>query len=410
MGVGPVSDRVRDPEAFPSSRPSSVFDRQNSTVSAARSRPRFTADAAPRLPPQEQLLVDALVARPERTGARVLSTGSVRGQVTRTVAERLQPGRNVGHFLDSFRWRQAQAEPVADGPPPDWVCQPDLPPGDYDLALLPVEARGEAELTRDWLQQMHRSLVPGGELLAATNNPDDQWLHHELQRLFGKVTRTPAKRGVLYGCRRSETPVKYKAFDCELAFRDEGRLIPLFTRPGVFSHRTLDTGARVLMESLSLADGHRVVDLGCGSGAVGIAAALRAPEITVLALDSNPRAIECTQRGAAASGITNLTAVLDDTGQGGAAGQWDLVLGNPPYFSEYKIAEIFLEAAQRLLSPGGQVRMVTKTPQWFEERMPVLFDDIESRPSRAYHLVSGRQREPEVWAPAPSRRDRRSPS
>ncbi|MFM7158785.1 MAG: class I SAM-dependent methyltransferase, partial [Planctomycetaceae bacterium] len=310
-----------------------------------------------------------------------------------------------GHFLDSFRCRQASTEPLRDLPTPEWLCTPDLPLGEFDLALLPVDARGEAELARDWLQQMHRVLVPGGELLAASNNPEDQWLHQELQRLFGKVTRTPARRGVLYACRRTDRPARYKQFDCELAFRDEGRLIPLFTRPGVFSHRSLDTGARVLIEGLNLRPGERVVDLGCGSGAVGIAAALRAPEVQLLALDSNPRAIECTRRGAAASGVTNLTAVLDDTGQGGEAGHWDLVLGNPPYFSEYRIAEIFLESAHRLLRPGGRVHMVTKTPSWFEEHMANLFDDIESHPSRAYHVVSGCQRELPP-PPAESRRRR----
>ena len=366
-------------------------------MAAARSRHRSAdsrhSDAPLRLPAHDQLLVDALQARSERQGVRIVCTGGTRGVLTRTAAELLHPARNVGHFLDSFRCRQASAEPLPELPAPEWLCTPDLPPGEFDLALLPVDARGEAELARDWLQQMHSRLVPGGELLAASNNPEDQWLHQELQRLFGKVTRTPARRGVLYACRRTEHPVRYKQFDCELAFRDEGRLIPLFTRPGVFSHRTLDTGARVLIEGLHLQPGDRVVDLGCGSGAVGIAAALRAPEVQLLALDSNPRAIECTMRGAAASGVTNLTAVLDDTGQGGEAGSWDLVLGNPPYFSEYRIAEIFLESAQRLLRPGGLVQMVTKTPSWFEEHMASLFDDIESQPSRAYHVVSGYQRE-----------------
>jgi hypothetical protein len=36
--------------------------------------------------------------------------------------------------------------------------------------------------------------------------------------------------------------------------------------------------------------------------------------------------------------------------------------------------------------------MVTKTPAWFEEQMPRLFDAVESGQQRTYHVVCGVQR------------------
>ena len=40
--------------------------------------------------------------------------------------------------------------------------------------------------------------------------------------------------------------------------------------------------------------------MGCGSGAVSVAAAIEYPDATILAVDSDARAVECTQRSAAA--------------------------------------------------------------------------------------------------------------
>jgi 16S rRNA (guanine1207-N2)-methyltransferase len=341
-------------------------------------------------PEPEQLLIEALAGLPARPFTSVLSTSLGRGQAVAAAVRQLAPARADCHFLDLYRCRETAREFAESLPTLHCECASDLPEQPVDLALLPVDPRGEAELTRDWLQQMHQRLRPGGLLL--TSNPDDQWLHAEIRRLFGKTTRTPRRKGVWYQAVKGELHDKYKNFDCEFAFRDQGELLQVFSRPGVFSHRSLDAGARTLIESLDLKPGSRVVDLGCGSGAVALAAARRCPGGQVLALDSNPRAIECTLRGIAANGMTGVQAVLDDQGEAGERGTYDVVAGNPPYFSEYKIAELFLRTARRLLKPGGQVLMVTKTPAWFEEQMPRMFDVVESRLHRTYHVVTGVQR------------------
>ena len=345
-----------------------------------------------RIPESEQLLIEAIESLGPGEISAVLGTTLARGAALVAALQKFPAARGVCHFLDLYRCLETSRELSADLPALACECTPDFPVGPVDLALLPVDPRGEAELTRDRLQQIHQRLRPGGTLLAATSNPDDQWLHEEIRRLFGKTTRTPRRKGVWYQAVRGEPHDKYKNFDCEVAFRDQGELLRVYSRPGVFSHRSLDTGARALIDSLDLKPGSRVVDLGCGSGAVALAAARRAPEVQVLALDSNPRAIECTVRGAEANGLSGIRAVLDDQGQAGDPGTYDVVAGNPPYFSEYRIAELFLRIARRLLRPGGKVLMVTKTPAWFEEQMPKLFDHVQSRTQRAYHVVTGVQR------------------
>ncbi|MCY2968841.1 MAG: methyltransferase [Planctomycetota bacterium] len=345
-----------------------------------------------RVPLAEQTLIDALERLTEFHGGRVLTTSLGRGQFAIAAERTLQAAHTTCHFLELYKSKEALRHIADEASEVNVVCTADLPEDEVDLAAIPVDTRGEAELTREWLQQMHARLRIGGKLIAASGNPDDQWLHEEFRRLFQKVTRTPGRKSVLYSATKTEPLEKPKSFECEFAFRDEGRLIKAFSRPGVFSHRSLDTGARALMNSLELGPDCQFVDFGCGSGAVGLAAALRAPAGAVLALDSNPRAVECTLKGAEVNGITTLTAVLDDEGQGGDKGTYDVVGGNPPYYSDYRIAELFLRAARRLLKPEGRVLMVTKTPAWFDEQMPKMFDDVTIREERAYHIASGRKR------------------
>jgi 16S rRNA (guanine1207-N2)-methyltransferase len=40
--------------------------------------------------------------------------------------------------------------------------------------------------------------------------------------------------------------------------------------------------------------------------------------------------------------------------------RFDLVLANPPYFSDFRIAESFARAAQAALVRGGELRLVAK--------------------------------------------------
>ena len=155
-------------------------------------------------PEPEQLLIDALAGLPTRPCTSVLSTTLGRGQAIAAAVRHLAPERAVCHFLDLYRFRETAREYAESLPTLHCECSPDLPDHPVDLALLPVDPRGEAELTRDWLQQMHQRLLPGGLLLAATSNPEDQWLHAEIRRLFGKTTRTPCRKGVWYQAIKGE--------------------------------------------------------------------------------------------------------------------------------------------------------------------------------------------------------------
>lgn len=353
-----------------------------------KSRRRAAQDEeySPRIPVQEQLLIDLL---PELSPKRILSTSVGRGQFAIAASERFPEAAVTCHFLDLFY--QQSAASMATLTNLEVICTPDFPAGPFDLVAVPVRSSGDAELTRERLQAGHVALEIGGRLISCTDNEEDTWLHAELRKLFPKVTRRPLDNGVVYLATKQEPLKKVKQFECEFAFRDQGKLIHVISRPGVFNHRELDGGARALIKTMVVNPGDSVFEIGCGCGAVSLAAAARAPDVKVLAIDSDCRAVQCTERGAVLNQLPNVEARLNCTGETGIGDTYDLAVGNPPYFSQYQIAFLFIRACHRALKPGGRVMMVTKTPNWYDEHMPEWFDDIEMQTVSSYSVVSGRK-------------------
>ena len=350
---------------------------------------RAEAALVVRTPVAEQLLIEEI---PSIGESRILCTSLGRGQFAQMAASYTPGVQVVCHFFDTYLASQAIEHCGAGEGAPAIVCTPDLPEGPFDLVAIPIDPRGDAELTRDLLQSGHERLAMGGRLLSSTSADDDQWLHGEMRKLFEKVTRRPMDDGVLYLATKTAALKKHKNFDCDFAFRDHERLIKAFSRPGVFSHRSLDGGARALINTMTVHNGDRVLDLGCGCGSVALAVAFRANAVSVIAVDSHARAVECTARAAKMNELENVTAILNADGDAPKAGTFDLVLGNPPYYSDYRIGEIFLQGARRALKPGGKVLIVAKSYAWYETRMPEIFDDMKLHSHKHYTVVEATQR------------------
>ena len=343
--------------------------------------------------PQEKLLIDAL---PELTGNRVICTSAGRAQFAVAYATDHPEAVVDCWFLDVFHKTQSEFRISEDGPPPanlNLFCQPDLPDHEADLVAFAFKKGGEAELTRELMQQGHQRLVEGGRMIVSTDNDEDQWIHSELRELFPKVTRRPIrKQGTVYFATKVNPLRKIRDFDCEFAFRDRGKLIYAYSRPGVFSHRHIDPGARALMNIMEVKSGMKILDLGCGAGTVSLAAAFAAENVALHAVDSNARAIQSLERGIAKNEAPGVTYALDADGASPASDVFDLALANPPYFSNYAIADLFLDTAHRALKPKSKVLIVTKTPNWFVERMPLWYADVEVGEVNGYWIVTGRKR------------------
>jgi 16S rRNA (guanine1207-N2)-methyltransferase len=322
-------------------------------------------------------------------GIKVICTTAGRGQAAFELAETHPTAEVTVWFLDLFP--QAAAVAAWESPPPGLhaVCAADMPPGPYDLAVVPLSKNGEAELSRDILQSAFLQLAIGGRLVAAIDNAHDNWLREQLAETGETVRVRPAAADdtVAYIVEKTREPTKIRDFSSEFVFRDRDRLLTAVTRPGVFAHRRIDPGARHLLNAVDLAADTRVVDIGCGSGCVAMGLAARDKSVHVHAFDAAARAVECTQRGAAINSLDNLTVALECDGNVPEPGSYDLALANPPYYADFRIAEVFVEAAYRALAPGGTLLIVTKQPTWYVENLPNTWNDVARESVKTYHLI-----------------------
>ena len=322
-------------------------------------------------------------------GERILSTTLGRAQAAHELAIERPGARVACWFLDQHQQRLATAERQLANL--SLSCEPDLPEQEIDLAVLPFSMRGEAELTRDLLQSAIQRLKLGGKLVAATDNPRDDWLREQLGIWFKKVTKHAFDDGVVYVVTKQEPLKKVKNFRAEFVFRDGDNLITAVSRPGVFSHRHVDPGARHLLEAAEVRPGMRILDIGCGAGTVSLALAKREPTAQILAVDSNARAVQCTQLGAELNGLAHITTELNASGEYVDPGSFDLALANPPYFADFEIALRFVQAAHNSLRVGGQLLLVTKAPSWYEENLQADWREVEIVPSKRYFVVVARK-------------------
>ncbi|MBQ3232812.1 MAG: methyltransferase, partial [Clostridia bacterium] len=100
---------------------------------------------------------------------------------------------------------------------------------------------------------------------------------------------------------------KYSKFETEIL----GNTVCFHTDSGVFSRDGLDFGTRTLLEALPGLYG-RVLDLGCGWGAVGVSVGKKYPETEIVMSDVNERAMELAEKNLRENGVTNATVMKSD--------------------------------------------------------------------------------------------------
>ena len=163
--------------------------------------------------------------------------------------------------------------------------------------------------------------------------------------------------------------------------RDEPRVLRLATGAGTFARSGLDAGSALLLETVALPDAARVLDLGCGWGALGCFCASFSPASRVWMCDINRRAVLLAQGNARENKLDNTIAWRGD-GAGAARPEWfDIVLCNPPIRAGNAVIAQLFGDAQRVLKNGGALWVVIRTAQGaksWQRRLQERFGNCET--------------------------------
>jgi 16S rRNA (guanine1207-N2)-methyltransferase len=136
-----------------------------------------------------------------------------------------------------------------------------------------------------------------------------------------------------------------------------GRELDLVSGSGVFAQGRVDIGTAILFRETEPPAPGRILDLGCGYGLIGLAAAAAVPGADVTGVDVNERALLLANENAASLGVADrFRAVAPDAV--GVDATYDEIWSNPPIrIGKEALHELLLTWLPRL-APGGRAVMV----------------------------------------------------
>ncbi|PZE19149.1 class I SAM-dependent methyltransferase [Paenibacillus xerothermodurans] len=142
-----------------------------------------------------------------------------------------------------------------------------------------------------------------------------------------------------------------------------GRKYKFATDAGVFSKKGVDYGSKALIHAMEISRDASVLDVGCGYGPIGLAAAVLASEGKVTMVDINERAVALARQNAERNHVANVEIIQSDMLKAVMDRTYDVVLTNPPIRAGKATVHRIFEQAFEVLSPGGALWVVIQKKQ-----------------------------------------------
>jgi 16S rRNA (guanine1207-N2)-methyltransferase len=215
-----------------------------------------------------------------------------------------------------------------------------------------------------------------------------------LAALFGNSTvlATQAGHRVVSAVKRERVPgagwspdagaVPYDAFH-EVPVTLRGTPTLLASRPGVFSWAHLDEASALLADCMSIAPTDRVLDLGCGAGALGITAARLATRGQVTMVDVDVEAVRSAVRSATLAALPAARVLSSDVASAVLEESFDVVITNPPFHvgkqTDLTVPSQFIEDAWQVLVRGGTLQLVANRTLPYEAMLRARFGNCVTR-------------------------------
>jgi len=140
-----------------------------------------------------------------------------------------------------------------------------------------------------------------------------------------------------------------------------GRSFEFLTASSVFSKKRVDMGTRLLIEAMVLPETGCVLDVGCGYGAVGIAAAALNPRVRVIMTDVNTRAIRLAKHNIEINKVTNAEIKCGYLYEPVEELTFNCVLSNPPVSAGMETVKAIIAQAPKVMASKATFQMVVRS-------------------------------------------------
>jgi 16S rRNA (guanine1207-N2)-methyltransferase len=169
--------------------------------------------------------------------------------------------------------------------------------------------------------------------------------------------------------------------------------IKIETNLELFSPEYVDRGTMAMLNNIDLKEDEKVLDLGCGTGIVGIAAAKVLGEEKVIMADVDPIAIEISKSNAILNGAGEIKILKSDGFKNIDDFDFTLILSNPPYHTDFSVAKHFIEEGNKHLILGGKMVLVVKRLKWYKNKMTSIFGGVKVIEEDGYYILISEKRE-----------------
>jgi len=140
-----------------------------------------------------------------------------------------------------------------------------------------------------------------------------------------------------------------------------GKPFEFLTASGIFSKSRIDLGTRLLIECMVLPEKGHVLDIGCGYGPVGIAAAVFNPRLHVVLADVNSRAVWLAKQNVEKNRVGNAEVKRGNLYEPVQELLFDCVLSNPPVSAGLKTVRAIICEAPKHMQSKATFQMVIRS-------------------------------------------------
>jgi 16S rRNA (guanine1207-N2)-methyltransferase len=153
-----------------------------------------------------------------------------------------------------------------------------------------------------------------------------------------------------------------------------GNSFEFLTASSVFSKKRVDLGTRLLIEAMELPETGAVLDVGCGYGAVGIAAAASNPRLRVVMTDVNARAVRLARKNAQKNKVPNVEVRCGFLYEPVGDLTFNCVLSNPPVSAGMETVKAIITQAPQVMAANAAFQMVIRS-KIGAKTLPLVFNE-----------------------------------